>query len=438
MIHTVLAFLILISILIVFHEFGHFIFAKLFGVKVEVFSVGFGNPIFKKKVGETEYQIAYIPMGGYVKLYGEEEEASSKDPKAFSSKAPWQKILIAAAGPLFNLIIAFIGFTLSFYIGIHQPAYIEEPVKVGYITQKSPFYKAGIRPGDTIIKIDNVPIKTWKDLYTAEIKAVGRSSKVVFERNGHIYTTTITLGKILNKDSIGILPEIAPVVGGIVKNSPASQIGLKEGDKILAVKMSDMPTAIPIKNWYELTDYMRKDKGNPITLVIERSNTLLVKDVIPKYSTKLKEYYIGIYPETTYVLKRYPINEAMIQAIRKIKELTILSIDSIKALVTMHASVLNLSGPISIAKMSGQAAEGGLGEFLGFMAFVSLQLAIINILPIPMLDGGLIVLFLIEAIIRRPLSEKFKEYWQKIGIAFVVSLSAVAILSDIIRLLTGV
>jgi len=438
MVHTILAFLILISVLIIFHEFGHFIVAKLFGVKVEVFSVGFGSPIFKKKIGETEYQVAYIPMGGYVKLYGEEDEASYNDPRAFSSKAPWQKILIAAAGPFFNLIIAFIGFTLSFYIGIHQPAFIEQPIKVGYISKKSPFYKAGIKPGDKIVKIDNVPIRTWKDLYIAEIKAVGKTSNVVFERNGHLYKTSITLGKILNQDSIGILPEIPPVVGGLVKNSPASQIGLKEGDKILAIKTYDMTTAEPIKNWYSLTEYLKKNKGNPMTIVIERSNNLIVKDVVPKYSSKLKEYYIGIYPQTKYILKRYPINEAMAQAVNKIKDLTILSIDSIKALVTLHASVLNLSGPISIAKMSGQAAQGGIGEFLGFMAFVSLQLAIINILPIPMLDGGLILLFLIEAVVRKPLSEKFKEYWQKIGIAFVVSLSAVAILSDIIRIFTGV
>ncbi len=430
MIHTVLAFLILISILIVFHEFGHFIMAKLFGVKVEVFSVGFGTPIFKKKIGETEYQVAYIPMGGYVKLYGEEE--SIKDNRAFSSKAPWQKILIAAAGPFFNLVIAFIAFTLSFYIGIHQPAYIDEPVKVGYITQKSPFYKAGIKPGDTILKIGNTPIKTWKDLYVAEIKAVGKNSKVVFERNGHIYTTSIKLGKILNQDSVGILPNISPVVGGTIKGSPAYQVGLKPKDKILAIN------GLPIKNWYNLSEHMKKDDGHPITIVIERDNKLLVKYLVPKYSNKLKEYYIGVYPETKYVLKRYPIKEAMIQAVKKIKDLTILSIDSIKALITMHASFLNLSGPISIAKMSGQAAEGGLGEFLGFMAFVSLQLAIINILPIPMLDGGLIVLFLIEWIIRKPLSEKFKEYWQKIGLAFVVSLSAIAILSDIIRIFTGV
>ena len=438
MVHTILAFLILISVLIIFHEFGHLIVAKLFGVKVEVFSVGFGSPIFKKKIGETEYQVAYIPMGGYVKLYGEEDEASYNDPRAFSSKAPWQKILIAAAGPFFNLLIAFIGFTLSFYIGIHQPAFIEQPIKVGYISKKSPFYKAGIKPGDKIVKIDNVPIKTWKDLYIAEIKAVGKTSNVVFERNGHLYKTSITLGKILNQDSIGILPEVPPVVGGLVKNSPAFQIGLKEGDKILAIKTYDMTTAEPIKNWYSLTEYLKKNKGNPMTIVIERSNNLIVKDVVPKYSSKLKEYYIGIYPQTKYILKRYPINEAMAQAVNKIKDLTILSIDSMKALVTLHASVLNLSGPISIAQMSGQAAQGGIGEFLGFMAFVSLQLAIINILPIPMLDGGLILLFLIEAVVRKPLSEKFKEYWQKIGIAFVVSLSAVAILSDIIRIFTGV
>ncbi|GAB6078083.1 RIP metalloprotease RseP [Hydrogenobaculum acidophilum] len=430
MIHTVLAFLILISILIVFHEFGHFIVAKLFGVKVEVFSVGFGTPIFKKKIGETEYQIAYIPMGGYVKLYGEEEDIHDK--RAFSSKAPWQKILIAAAGPFFNLLIAFVAFTLSFYIGIHQPAYLDEPVKVGYIMKKSPFYKADLRPGDTIIKIDNTPIKTWKDLYVAEIRAIGKSSKVVFERDGHIYTTSIKLGKILNQDSIGILPNIPAVVGGTIKNSPAYQVGLKPKDKILAIN------GLPIKNWYNLSEYMKKDDGHPVTIVVERNNTLLVKYLVPKYSSKLKEYYIGVYPETKYILKRYPINEAMVQALKKIKDLTILSIDSIKALVTMHASFLNLSGPISIAKMSGKAAEGGLGEFLGFMAFVSLQLAIINILPIPMLDGGLIVLFLIEWIIRKPLSEKFKEYWQKVGIAFVVSLSAIAILSDIIRIFTGV
>ncbi len=430
MIHTVLAFLILISILIVFHEFGHFIVAKLFGVKVEVFSVGFGNPVFKKKIGETEYQIAIIPMGGYVKLYGEEENI--KDPKAFTSKAPWQKMFIAAAGPFFNLLIAFVGFTFAFYIGLQEPAYMSEAVKVGYISPKSPFYKAGIRNGDKILSIDNISIKRWKDIYLAEIKAVGKSSKVMFQRNDHTYTGIITLGKILDQGSIGMLPEMPPIVGGVVKDSPAAQVGLKPKDKILAINGKS------IKDWYQISSYMKKDSGKPVVIVIQNSNKLLVKTIIPKYSSELKEYYIGIVPYTKYVIKSYPINEAMVKAIQKIESLTILSIDSIKALITGHASVLNLSGPISIAKMSGQAAEGGLGEFLAFMGFVSLQLAIINILPIPMLDGGLIVLFLIEALIRRPLSEKFKEYWQKVGLAFVVSLSAVAILSDIIRILTGI
>lgn len=429
MIHTVLAFLILISILIVFHEFGHFIVAKIFGVKVEVFSVGFGTPIFKKQIGETIYQVAYIPMGGYVKLYGEEEDV--KDKRAFSSKAPWQKILIAAAGPFFNLVIAFIGFTLAYTIGINQLAYFKEPVVVGYVDKNSTFYKAGIRPGDEIIKIANTPIKDWKDILIGEIKSVGTKAKVWYKRDGSIYESNIKIGKILNQDSLGIYPKISPIVGGVVKNSPAYEVGIKPNDKILAINNK------PIKSWYDISDMIREDKGKPISIIVQRNNDIITKIIVPKYSKSLKEYYIGIYPISTTIVEKYPLNIAMLKSIEHIKSLTILSFDSIKSLITLHASFLNLSGPISIAKMSGQAAKNGISDFLAFMSFVSLQLAIINILPIPMLDGGLIVLFLIELIIRKPLSETFKEYWQKFGIAFVVSLSAVAILSDLIRLFTG-
>ncbi len=244
MLTSIIAFLIMIGVLITIHEFGHFLFARLFGVKVEVFSIGFGPPIFKWKGKETEYQIAAIPLGGYVKMYGEDsmtepvqgevDQKAFEDPRSFHAKPRWQKMMIAFAGPLFNIVLAIFLFAFVYMIGIKEPAYMNEPVVVGYVEKGSFAEKAGIKPFDKIIAIDGKPVKNWKDFTITIGMKAGKSVILTIERNGEKIFAPINVPENITKETIGISPIIKPVVGKVLPNTPAEKAGLKEGDIILA------------------------------------------------------------------------------------------------------------------------------------------------------------------------------------------------------------
>ncbi|WP_457600941.1 RIP metalloprotease RseP [Hydrogenivirga sp.] len=434
---TLIAFLVLIGILIWFHELGHFLIAKLFGVKVEVFSIGFGPQIFAKQLGETTYQIAAIPLGGYVKLYGEEEKVD--DPRAFSSKPNWQKILIALGGPVFNIILTVFLLTVVFWAGVDVPKYMKEPAVVGYVEENSWAEKVGIKPGDRIVQIGSVKIEKWEDIKKAVIEnALEKREKliIVVERAGRTLTLTAEAPKLeTGKESLGINPYIPPVVGRVFKEvpgvgpSPAYQVGLKEGDRIVKVN------GVPVNSWYDAVKLIRNSKGNLIKLTIEREGRLIEKEVVPAIHPQTKFPVLGIAPKIETVKEAHPLGESLKLAINRTEELVALTFKVLGGLFTGAISVKTLGGPIAIAQFAGQAAESGIIPYLSSMAFISLQLGIFNLLPLPVLDGGLILLFLIEMLRRKPLPEKFKEYWQKVGFALIISLMVFVVINDILRLI---
>jgi len=433
---TILAFLVLVGILIWVHELGHFLFAKLFGVRVEVFSVGFGPPIVAKKWGDTVYQVAAIPLGGFVKLYGEEEKLD--DPQAFSSKSPLQKILIAFAGPLFNIILTIFLLTVVYSIGVDVPKYMKEPAVVGYVEEKSWAQKVGIKPGDRIVKIGEEEIKKWEDVRTAIIRQAleGKGKTViVIERDGKVLTLTAKLPKLeTGQESLGINPPLPPIVGRVFEEipgvgpSPAHQIGLKPGDRIVKINGKE------VRSWYEAVKLIRKSKG-VVKLTIDRNGKLIEKEVVPAIHPKTKQPVLGIAPQIETYQESKPLQEAFVMAVDRTKELFLLTFKVLGGLITGAISIKTLGGPIAIAQFAGQAAESGLVPYLSSMAFISLQLGIFNLLPLPVLDGGLILLFLIEMFRRKPLPEKFKEYWQKVGFALIISLMAFVVINDILRLI---
>ncbi|WP_461832228.1 RIP metalloprotease RseP [Aquifex sp.] len=427
---TLIAFLVLIGVLVWVHEFGHFLMAKLFKVRVEIFSIGFGPPIIRRKLGETVYQIAAVPLGGFVKLYGEEENL--KDPYAFSSKKPWQKILIAFGGPLFNVIFTLFAFTFIFTAGVEVPKYLKEPVVVGYVEKNSIAKKVGIKPGDRIIKVNGYEIKSWEDLRDAfinlSVKGVKETTLLV-ERNGKLVRFKVPVSDVTTgKGRLGIAPYIPPVVGKVREGSPAYQIGLKPGDVIIKVNGEE------IKTWYELVEKVRKSKG-PLSLTIKRGSEIIERTVVPAIDPRTKIPFIGIQPRTETVVEKHSLGEAFSLALSRTYELTVLTFKTIWGLITGSVSFKTLGGPIAIAQFAGQAAESGIIPFLSMMAFISLQLAIFNLLPLPILDGGLILLFALEWLRGRPLPEKFKEYWQKAGLAIILTLMAFVLLNDILRVL---
>ncbi|WP_457644449.1 RIP metalloprotease RseP [Persephonella sp.] len=438
---SVIAFLIMIGILITIHEFGHFLFARLFGVRVEVFSIGFGPPLIKWKGKETLYQIAVIPLGGYVKMYGEDsmtepvqgevDKSAFEDPRSFHAKPRWQKILIAFAGPLFNIVLAVILFASAYMIGIHEPKYLKDPVVVGYVHPGSVAEKAGIKPYDKIVAVDGKPVQNWKEFTLAIGMKAAKSAVVEIDRNGEKLILNIQVPQDITKEPLGISPVIPAKVGQIIKGSPAEKAGLQAGDEIIAFNGK------PIRSWFELVDTLStiKDKKE-ITLLVKRDGKVFPVKIIPQFNKELNKYVLGITPKMDTTIVKYGFIESFEKAIEKSKELTVAIYNVIKGLITGEVSLKTLGGPIAIAQFSGQALETGLAAFLFSIAFISLQLGYLNLLPIPVLDGGLIAILLIEMIIRRPLPEKAKEYLAYIGFALLGTLMIFVIFNDIMRALS--
>lgn len=441
---SLLAFLIMIGVLITIHEFGHFLFARLFGVRVEVFSIGFGPPIFKWKGKETVYQIAAIPLGGYVKMYGEDsmtepiqgesEKEAYTDPRSFSAKPRWQKILIAFAGPLFNIILAVILVAAAYMVGVFEPKYMREPVVVGYVQPGSPAEKAGIKPFDKIISVDGKPVKNWKEFTVQITMKAGMTVDIEVERENTKKLLRLNIPQDVSKSPIGVSPLIPPKLGNILPGSPAEKAGLKKEDIILAVNGK------PVKSWFEIVSHLSKIKEKkPVSLMIKRGKNIFTVNVIPEYNKEAGKYVIGISPVYDAQIKKYGFVEAVEKSIQKNIEMTVLLFNFLKDIVTGNMSLQevknNLGGPISIAKYSGGALESGIGNYLFFTGFISLQLGYLNLLPIPVLDGGLILILLIEMIIRRPLPEKAKEYLAYVGFALIGTLMIFAIFNDILRVL---
>ncbi len=434
---TVVAFLILIGFLIWFHELGHFLIAKLFGVKVEVFSIGFGPPLIAKKFGDTVYQLASVPLGGYVKLYGEEEKL--EDPRAFSSKPPWQKILIAFGGPLFNIVLTIFLLTVVFYVGVDVPKYMKGPPLVGYVDKNSWAERAGLRAGDRILQIGDFRIERWEDIRRAIVEsALSKGEKITLkvEREGKVITLTAEAPKLeTGRENTGINPLIEPVVGKVFREipglgpSPAYQVGLKEGDRILKVN------GVPVESWHKAVELIRSAGGNPIRLTLERQGKVIEKEVVPATDPRTKKPVLGIAPHIETLKERHSISESIELAVNRTWELTVLTFKVLGGLLTGDVSIKTLGGPIAIAQFAGQAAQSGIVPYISSMAFISLQLGIFNLLPLPILDGGLILLFLIEMFRRKPLPEKFKEYWQRVGFALIVSLMVFVVINDILRLI---
>ncbi len=423
---TLLQFLVFIGVLIFVHELGHFLIAKLFRVKVEVFSLGFGPPLFKKRIGETVYQIAVVPLGGYVKMHGEEDsEEARKDPRSFYAKPPWQRILIAFGGPLFNLLFAVLAFWMVF---VTPKTLYVPPNVVGEVSQNSTLAHYGIREGYRIVAVDGKPVKNWFDFEKLLSQSVGKTATITFGTpDGEKITVSV---KVDEKHPLGLVPYVPPVVGKVLKDSPAEQVGIKRGDRIVAINGKK------VKTWFDVVSFMANYKGGePLKLTVERSGKLLTFTIIPKKYGK--RYIIGVevqFPEKV-VIKHSPF-EALKLAVQKTWELSVLTVKAIWWLVSGKLSVHTLGGPLAIAGFAHKAAEQGLITFVNAMGVLSVQLALFNLVPLPLLDGGLILLFLIEWVRGKPLPQRFKEWWVRIGLALIVSLMVFIVLQDLVRFLT--
>ncbi len=431
---TVVSFIIVLGILIFIHELGHFLVAKYSGVGVERFSLGFGPRLFGIKVGETDYCISLIPFGGYVKMVGEapdEEVSSQLKPKSFTHKPLRVRTSIVASGPLMNIALALILFPVLFMMGIKVPSYVDGPPVVGYVEEGEPAERAGLRPGDLIVAVDHKPISTWEELTKSIALSPEKSVTLLVRRNGREFTASIT--PTTSREGIGVAglyPPMRPVIGGVTPGFPAERAGLRPGDLIVAIDGK------PVFHWVELQKTIKKSPEER-TLLIERDGRRFSVKLKPRYNEELQIYLIGVTRLEEFVTKSYGFFESIRMGLVKAWELTVLLFVIIKGLVTGVYSIKTLGGPIMIAQVAGRAAESGLADLISIIAFLSLQLGIINLLPIPVLDGGYLLFFAIEWIRGRPLSEHFLSIANQIGMALLLALMVFVTWNDLVRIFTN-
>jgi regulator of sigma E protease len=394
-------------------------------VRVEKFSLGMGPKVFGFKKGDTEYVLSALPLGGYVKMAGENpDEEPTGAPDEFQSKTVWQRAKIAVTGPLTNIVLAFVIMPFVFMVG----TYSEGPAKVGYVEKGSPAERAGFMSGDVIEEINGRGISDWTKALTLIAVNPDTDVKVIIERQGEKKTLTLRpeLATELKIGTSGLVPDIPAEIGKLKPGFPAEQAGVMVNDKIIAV---DGKT---IYHWNQFSTLVRESKGIKLTLTLERNGKRMEKIVVPKEDSG--RHVIGVEPVMRLVFKKHGFFESLRLGFDKTIESVDLTFITLKKLITFNLSIKTLGGPVMIAQMSGQAAAAGLSAFLSLLAMISISLGVLNLLPIPVLDGGMILFLMIEAIRKKPLSRKVMEVSQSIGAGLLITLIAVVSYNDVMRM----
>jgi len=426
--------LIVLSVIIVIHELGHFLVAKFFKIKVETFSVGFGPRLVGFAIGETDYRISAFLLGGYVKMAGETpSDTITGEAYEFLSKPKWQRFLVAAAGPAMNVFLA-IGLVMGLFLyGTDVPEFVLGQAVIGIVEPGSPAEKAGLQPGDLVVSLDDKEKPDWQAVQNDFLTSPGRTLPIVIERAGRRIQTTITPERRGREDAgyAGMLPLIRTVVRAVQPNSPAMAAGVKPGDEIIRVNGVDLRNSgRTIQQAIQETS----EKTFPITVVRnENQRQEVVLDVTPVLRDGRK--MIGIDVPFPTVHMKLGLLGALQKSIETNKENAVLIFQVIGRLIKRQASLRQLDGPVGIVAVSGQAYEAGLDTLLTFMAVISLNLGILNILPIPILDGGVILLLVIESLMGHDLSLRMKERIVQASFVFLLMLTVIVLYNDVVKLL---
>jgi len=424
---NIFAFVLVLGILIFAHEAGHFVVAKLFRVRVLVFSFGFGQRLFGFKKGDTDYRVSLIPLGGYVRMAGdipEEMQQGEPDPAEFLSKPKWQRFLILLAGPFMNVVIA-----IAFIAAINMAGtetLIIKPI-IGEVTPNKPAARAGLQVGDRIVAVNGEAIENFDDLRMAIAMHANTPLRVDYVRNGTKHTTTMTPDREQSDfgpvGKAGVRPWIDAVVGRIRPGSPAAKSGLQPGDRILSAN------GRPVIELTQLDAAFDQVKGGPILLVVARGSQQL-SITLPAVKATDQDAYRGFIPPTE--IRKLALGPAIVDSVQQNWKTLKYTGVSVRRIFQGEGSVKELSGPISIARISGEMLRQGWIAIVALMAMISLQLGIINVLPIPVLDGGHIMVLLIEGAARRDLSIRVKERIQQVGFAVLAALMIVVLYNDVI------
>ena len=433
---NILWLLVLIGVMINIHELGHFWAARYFDVKVEAFSFGFGTRLFGFRRGETDYRFSLIPLGGYVKMAGElATDDNLDDPRGFMRKPRWQRLIIAFAGPFMNIVLAIGVLTGLYMVKYQRVADSDLQAIIGHVEPDSPAAKAGIQDGDKIVRLDGKNNPNWEDVNLKEIESAYRPMNLTIERGGKRFDTTVV--PVLSErtgmgsagwDESGRI-ELSEVQAGL----PADKAGLKPGDMILEVNGQPMHSRI---KFHEIAE---KSQGKPITIQFDRKGQVHTVTVEPTYAKVdgPARWMIGVLPtpKLNLVTTRLAFPAALRESLRQNGKGAMLIVNFLKGVVERRMSPKNITGPIGIAQLSGEAAREGPSAFFMLMSMVSLNLAIFNLLPIPILDGGVILMLLVEMVMQRDLSLNVKEAVFKVGFVCIMVIVAFVIYNDISKIL---
>src|SRR4051812_24094314 len=447
-IQTAVAFVIALGVLIVVHEYGHYLVARLCRVKVLRFSVGFGRPIATWRLGPdaTEWVVAAIPFGGYVKMLDEREgEVGAHEvERAFNRQAVWRRFLIVVAGPVFNFLFAILVYAGLFMYGLPEARpVLAEPAAETLAA------RAGLHGGATVRATNGEPLATWQDLRWRVVQAALQGQTIRLEtidQKGHVAETLLDLSgfspaevesDVLEKAGLKLYrPKFEPVLGELAPGSPARSAGLLPGDRVLAID------GAPIATWEDFVKAIQASAGKTLLLSVERGAEKIRVEVTPE-AAKAGERQIGRIGaaprdvDKFYMRVSYGPFASLGKAVGKTVEISVFSLKMLGKMVIGQISLKHLSGPVTIADFAGQSAQMGATYYLGFLALISISLGVLNLLPIPLLDGGHLMYYAIEVVKGKPVSERVMELGQRVGLALLLVMMAFAFYNDFNRLLTG-
>ena len=446
-ISTTCIFILTVSIIVTFHEFGHYIAARLCGVKVLEFSVGFGKRLFGKRFGKdkTDYKVSALPLGGYVRMLDEREGnvIDVEKERAFNNQSLLKRTFIVFAGPLFNFILA-----IFFYFLIFSGGYTGFKPEVGVIASGSIAQEIGFEEGDKINSINLSEVRTWSEVTLQIMKVASEKNDIYFEvkRNGKFINLKKVSYKLINFENKNILENIGIYnfisksleVGYVEDNSPASKAGISVGDKFLSINGAE------VNNWFEIVNIIKKSPNKELKISVLRNDNKEIMYARPTiYNNESgKIGRLGVRPlvDENEVSKnkiqiKHSFYESLKLSVVKTYDFTILTVNFISKLVMGEASFKNISGPVGIAGYAADSFNNGYTSFLGLLAMLSISIGILNLLPIPMLDGGHLMYYLVEFIIRRPVPESIQLIFQQLGMTFLIFLSFFALYNDILRIL---
>jgi regulator of sigma E protease len=428
-------YLVLIGVMILVHELGHYWAARFFDVKVETFSFGFGPRLFGFKKGETDFRFSAILFGGYVRMAGEQvgDEAAA-DPRSLLAKPRWQRVIIAFAGPAINVVLAVALLTGLFMVEFPKVPTPHSPI-VGYVAQNGAAAQAGIREGDQVVQIDSITDPTWEDIALREMGSVRRPMDVWVRRDGkrlHFVVTPVFDEKE-GAGNAGWGPETDVEVAGFAPGIDVAQkAGLKKGDIFISAN------GLPIHSVSRFRDVIDDSKGSPVHLAYSRNGQVhdVTLSAVRSESDGEKRWMIGVEMQPPkFQIVKLPFGQAVGESWKENEENARLIFRLLEGIVERRVSPRSLQGPVRIAQMSGEMAREGPATFISWMAMVSLNLFIFNLVPVPILDGGVILMLLVEMLMRRDLDLKVKEAVIRAGLVFLMMVVVCAIYNDISKIL---